>query len=136
MEALGRLFNVTPIAAGVAIALKDVSGITFVCTGNDTFTLTVADTFGGSYATPGNILTRKFTNTATNGTAVWVEATQAASNAVVISSGTVVIHVPASSLPDTKTYIKCTASASGLVTAVTHDLVVARKPANLPKMSA
>ena len=136
MEALGRLLNVAPIAAGVAISLKDVSAVTFVCTGNDTFTLTVADTFAGSYATPGNIITRKFTNTATNGTAVWVEATQAASNAVTIASGTVVFHVPCPALPDTKTYIKCTASASGLVTAVVHDLIVQRKPGNLPKLSA
>ncbi|MFI6304282.1 hypothetical protein ACIBCH_20620 [Amycolatopsis thailandensis] len=136
MEGLGRSFNVVPIAAGVGISMKGCSGISFVCTGNDTFTLTCADTLGGSYASPGNILTRKVTCSATNGTAAWAEAGQAASNAVTISSGTVVIHVPAASLPDDKLYIKCSAGASGLVQAITHDLVVQRKPANLPALSA
>ncbi len=136
MEALGRVLNVIPIAAGVGVTMKDASGLTFVCTGNDTFTLTVASTFAGSYATPGAIITRKFTNTATNGTAAWVEATQAASNAVTISSGTVVIHVPATSLPDGKVYVKCAVGAAGLVQAITHDLTVQRKPGNLPALSA
>lgn len=136
MEGLGRLFNVVPIAAGVAIALRDVSGVTFVCTGADTFTLTVADSFGGAYATPGTIITRKHTNTATNGTAAWVYATQAAADAVTIGAGAVVFYVDAKALPDTKTYIKCTQSAAGLVTAITHDLDVQRKPTLLPKMSA
>jgi hypothetical protein len=136
MEALGRTVNVVPIAAGQAISMKQASSVMFVCTGADTFTLTVSDTFGGTYATPGNIITRKITNSATNGTAAWVETTQAASNAVVSAGGTVVFHVASASLPDTKVYIKCAASVAGLVTAVTHDLVVQRKPANLPALSA
>jgi hypothetical protein len=136
MEALGRLVNVVPIAAGQALSMKGCSGITFVCTGNDTFTATVADAFAGSYATPGNIITRKITNTATNGTAAWVEATQAASNAVVSASGTVVFYVDGNSLPDTKTYIKVAAGAAGLVTAILHDLRAQRKPSNLPIVGA
>jgi hypothetical protein len=136
MEALGRLINVAPIAAGVAISMKDATGITFVCTGNDTFTLTCASTFGGSYATPGNIITNKYTNTATDGTGAWVAATQSASNAVVSTSGTVVFYLSANSLPDGKTYVKCSVGGSGLVMAVTHDLSGQRKPANLPKLSA
>ena len=63
MEGLGRVFNVVPIAAGKAVSLKAAAGVTFICTGNDTFTITVSDTFGGSYATPGNIITKKITNT-------------------------------------------------------------------------
>jgi hypothetical protein len=136
MEALGRLVNVVPIAAGVALSMKNCSGITFICTGNDTFTLTVADAFAGSYATPGNVLVRKQTNTATNGTAAWVQATQAASNAVTIASGTVAFYLDGNSLPDTKTYVKCTASSAGLVTAILHDLRAQRNPANLPIVSA
>lgn len=136
MEALGREFNVIPIAAGVAVNLKNADAVTFVCTGNDTFTITCAETFGGSYATPGNILTRKVTSTATNGTATWVEATQAASNAVTIASGTTAIHVSGDSLPDGKAYVKCSAGAAGLVTAIVHDLKMQRTPANLPALSA
>lgn len=136
MEALGRSFNVVPIAAGVALSMRDCSGITFVCTGNDTFTITVASTFGGSYATPGSIITRKYTNTSTDGTAAWVKATQAASNAVTISSGTVAFDVLGPMLPDPKVYVKVSVGASGLVTAILHDLSHQRNPANLPKVSA
>lgn len=136
MEGLGRVFNVIPIAAGVAVSLKRAQAVTFVCTGNDTFTVTCADTFAGSYATPGNILTRKVTNTATNGTAAWAEATQTAANAVTIASGTAAIHVSGDSLPDGKAYVKCAVGSAGLVTAIVHDLNTQRGPANLPALSA
>ena len=136
MEALGRLINIVPIAAGVGLSLKNAGGVTFVCTGNDTFTITVASSFGGSYATPGNIITRKFTCTATDGTAAWVEATQSASNAVTISSGSVAFFVGEDMLPDGKTYVKCSVGASGLVRAVFTGLKAQRNPANLPILSA
>jgi hypothetical protein len=131
MEGLARVFNPVPIAAGAALSLRDAGGVTFVCTGNDTFTLTVSDSFGGSYATPGNTITRKLTNTSTNGTAAWVTATQAASNAVTISSGSVAFYVSGDSLPDGKSYVKVSAGGSGLVTALLHDLTVQRKADNL-----
>lgn len=133
---LGREFNVVPIAAGVGLSLRDAAGISFVCTGNDTFTITVADSFAGSYATPGNIITTKQTNTATNGSAAWVTASQSASNAVTIASGTVVFYVSGDALPDGKSYVKVSAGAAGLVTAVLHDLSTARKPDNLAIVGA
>jgi hypothetical protein len=136
MEALGRVFSVIPIAAGVAISLRDWNAVTFVCTGNDTFTLTSSDAFGGSYVTPGNILTRKYTSTATNGTAAFVEATQAASNAVTIASGTVIIHVDTSQLPDGHAFLKCSAGAAGLVKAIVHDPKVQRRPSLYAALSA
>lgn len=137
MEALGRLINVAPIVDGAALSLKYSEAVTFVCTGADTYTITVADTFAGSYATPGSIITQYYQSTATNGTAAWTKVTQAASNAVVQAGAyTTVIHVPATSLPDGKVYIKCTSTSSGLVMAVTHDLHVQRTPANLPILGA
>jgi hypothetical protein len=136
MYGLGRVINVIPIAAGAAFKLRGASAVTFVCTGNDTFTLTTSSTFGGSYASPGNIITRKQTCTATNGTAAWVEATQAASNAVTIASGTVVFGVMTSQIADPLAYLKVSVGASGLVTAILHDLTVARKPANLEILGA
>jgi hypothetical protein len=136
MDGLGRLFNVAPIAAGVGLAMKDVSAYTFVCTGNDTFTVTVASSFGGSYATPGSIITRKYTNPQTNGTGVWTKASQTAANTVVIASGSVAFTVYGSQLADPANYVKVAASAAGLVTAIAHDLTVQRNPANLPKLSA
>jgi hypothetical protein len=136
MQALGRAFNVIPIAAGKGLSMKECSAVSFVCTGNDTFTITVAATFAGSYATPGNIITVVYTSTATDGTAAWVKTTQAASNAVVIASGTVVFTVLGPDLPDPKCYVKCSVAAAGLVAAVTHDLTVRRTPANLAKLGA
>ena len=136
MVGLGRAFDIVPIAAGVGLAFRDTSAISFVCTGNDTFTLTAASSFGGSYSSPGNIITLKYTNTATNGTAAWVKATQAASNAVTISSGAVLFTVYTSQLSDPTNYVKVSVAASGLVTAVYHDLVVQRTPANLQIRSA
>lgn len=132
MEGLGRLINVVPIAAGAGLSMKAASAVTFVCTGADTFTVTVASTFGGAYATPGAIITRYYQSTATNGTAAWTKQTQAASNAVVQAGAyTTVFSVFGSQLPDPKCYIKCSVGASGLVMAVFHDLTVQRGPANL-----
>lgn len=136
MESLGRLNNIVPIAAGAGLSLKGASNVTFICTGNDTFTLTVADAFAGSYATPGNIIVRKFTNTSTNGTAKWVKATQTASNAVTIASGAVAFSVDGNSLPDTKTYVKVSVGGSGLVFAVFGDLVIQRSPDLLAAIGA
>jgi hypothetical protein len=131
---LGR-FDVVPIAAGAGLAFRDASAITFVCTGNDTFTLTAASSFGGSYATPGNIITLKYTNTSTANTAAWVKATQSASNAVTISSGSVVFSVLSSQLSDPTNYVKVSVGASGLVMAI-YDLDVLRTPPNMQIRSA
>ena len=138
MEALGRTINVAPIVDGAAISLKSAEAVTFVCTGADTYTITVADSFAGSYATPGAILDHVYQNTSTNGTAAWTRvAVSPASNAVVQAGAyTTVIHVPATSLPDGKTHVKCTSTAAGLVTAILHDLHVQRTPANLPIVGA
>lgn len=138
IEALGREINVVPIAAGVALSMRDCSGILFVCTGNDTFTLTLSTTFGGSYSQPTNWnpITRKYTCAATNGTALWVKATQTASNAVTIASNTVAFDLLGTMVPDAYVYVKCSVGASGLVTAILHDLTYQKTPANLAKVSA
>ena len=135
MEGLGRVLNVIPIAAGNAFAMQGASACTFVCTGNDTFTLNKASSFAGSYTTLA-VVTRYYTNTATNGTAVWVKVTQAAAATVVIASGSVAFTVFTSQLSDPSNYLKVTVGASGLVTAILHDLTVQRAPANLAILGA
>lgn len=135
-EGLGRLFNVVPIAAGQGISLKTASAATFICSGNDTFTLTVASTFAGSYATPGNILVRKYTNPQTNGTGVWTRVTQSASNAVTIASGLVAFVVGQAQLTDPAAYLKVSVAGSGLVVCILHDLKVKRGPENLVAVGA
>lgn len=142
MEALGREFNVAPIASGVAISLKDCDGVTFVCTGSDTFSLTIATSFAGTYRagsffTPAWAPISSFYNsTATDGTAVWTRVTQTAADNTGAITGMVAVFLSADALPDGYTYVKCTKGAAGLVTAITSDLAVQRKPANLAKMSA
>lgn len=136
-EALGRINIPVPIAAGVAISLRDAAGVQFVCTGADTFTITCSATFGGSYTSPGTIITHYYQAAATNGTAAWTRQTQAASNAVVQAGAyTTIIEILVAQLRATDVYIKCTASAAGLVAANVHSLAYQRKAANLPILSA
>lgn len=135
MEGLGRLFNVVPIAAGVLIPIKDTAGITFVCTGNDTFTVKSAATYNGS-PTALAAIARYYSNTATNGSAAWTDSGDITPvNNVAISSGTVVFYVDESDLPAGAEYVEVTVAASGLVAAVVHDLKVQRTPSNLRVLS-
>lgn len=145
MQGLGRLFNVAASVGGasgtgaVGINLKDSSAVTFVCRGADTYTITCASTLSGSYATPGTIINHYYQATASDGSVAWTRQPQTASNAVVQGNAgaTTVITVLAPSLPDGKVYVKCQVTGStGVVTAVTHDLNVMRKPANMPILSA
>jgi hypothetical protein len=138
MEGLGRLVDVIPIAAGAGFKFRGASACTFVCTGNDTFTLTVASTFGGSYASPGNVINHFYQRADTNGTHAWTKQTQSASNAVVQSNAgyTTVFEVLTSMIADPSAYLKVSVGGSGLVMAILHDLVVQRKPANLEILGA
>jgi hypothetical protein len=153
MEGLGRLFNVAPIAAGQGISLRTCTAITFVCTGNDTFTLTVSTSFGGSYVTPpttaigGGLIHNKYTNPQTNGTGAWTKVALASgsyANSATISSGTLVFAVyPIDLAPSTSggggtnyEYIMCSVGGGGLVAAFPHDLTEQRTPANLPILGA
>lgn len=134
-EGLGRLFNVAPVAAGTLISLKDAAGITFVCTGNDTFTLKSASSYNGS-PTALTAITRYYKCTSTSGGAAWTDSGDvAAVSAVTISSGTLVFYVDAADLPAGAEYVEVTVAASGLVTAVPHDLLNQRQPVNLRQLS-
>jgi hypothetical protein len=141
MEALGRLVSQVPKASGVALSMRDCSGIMFYGTNDDTFTLTVSATFGGSYTAPSGWapVTRWYQETSNGaGTAAWTDQTQAASNAVVQAAddGTV-FHLLASQMPAGMVYVKCTATtADGLLVATLYDLNVGRDPANLAIVSA
>ncbi|HEV2375855.1 MAG TPA: hypothetical protein VGS19_27270 [Streptosporangiaceae bacterium] len=135
VEGLGRVLNVIPIAAGKSVSLKDAQGVTFVVTGNDTFTVKSQPTAGGS-ATNLAVVTRYYTATATDGTAKWVLATQAAAATVVIASGAAAFYIDANDLPSAAKYVEVTVGASGLVVAVVHDLEVQRDAANLAALNA
>jgi hypothetical protein len=134
MEGLGRVVNVVPIAAGTLLSLKDAAGVTFVVTGNDTFTLKSAATYNGSTTALATI-TNYYTNTSTSGGADWVAASQAAASTVVITSGAASFYVDASDLPAAAEYVEVSVAASGLVYAIFHDLLVQRTPPNLRQLS-
>jgi len=140
---LGRVYDVIPIAAGVGFSLKNANAVDFVCTGADTFTLTVATSFAGtyraySYFTPNYTpFSYYYQRADTNGTNAWTRQTLTAASVVTQAGAyTTVIPLFATTLPDGYMYAKLTASASGLVCAVLHDLAVARTPANLTILGA
>lgn len=135
MEGLGRLFNVVPIAAGVLIPIKDTAGITFVCTGNDTFTVKSAATYNGS-ATALTAIGRYYENTSTAGAAAWTDSGDITPvSSVTIASGSLVFYVDESDLPAGAEYVEVAVGASGLVAAIVHDLKVQRTPSNLRVLS-
>jgi hypothetical protein len=137
MEILGRTVNVVPLASGVGLRCDQGSGWTFIVYAAATYTLTTAPSFAGTYVTPGNIITRVYTNTSTTGTAAWVKTTQAAANTVILAGATTAaFYVDNNSLPDTYKYMKLTASAGTSVIAIQGDLLIQRNPANLPILSA
>lgn len=136
MEGLGRLFNVAPIAAGKSISLKNAAGVTFVCTGNDTFTVKSQPSAGGT-ATNLAAITRKYSCTATDGTAAWTDSGDIAPTATAtIASGAVCFYIDAADLPAGASYVEVAVAASGLVIAIPHDLAIQASPNLLPILNA
>jgi hypothetical protein len=129
METLGRTHNFVPIANGTLLSLKDYSGVTFYCEGDDTFTLASAATYNGSTTNLASI-TDYYTNASTAGADQWVDQTQAAADSVTIASGVAAFYVDAADLPANAEYVSVTHSSAGLVYAVLGDPLVGRDPAN------
>lgn len=133
MEALGRLFNITPTADGVFVNCQHARGVTFVCVGADTYTVQSSATAAGGSDL--DVVTHWYENANANGSTAWTKhADQVADAAVVTTAAAAVIHVDTASLPDGHKYVKCTSTSTGLVYAVAHDLMVQRTPANLPAL--
>lgn len=135
MEALGRLFNVLPVADDVYIDLAKAGGVTFigVLTTGDTWTLTEQKADGSGDQVLATIT--RYHTTATVG-AAWVLHTLAANSAVTTTSSedVVCIEVEAAELSDTYTQVKLASTSTGIVIAIQRDLAVQRKPANLPAL--
>lgn len=131
---LGFRFNVVPIAAGVLLSMKDCAGYTFIVTGDDTFTLKTAATEAGSTTVLPDIASY-WTNTATDGSAKWVAASQAAGSALTIASGAAAFYVDAADMPANAEYVEVSAAGSGLVFAIADGLLVQRGPEALRQLS-
>lgn len=137
MEALGRLVDIVPIAAGQAFKTRGATGFLVVCTGADTFTVTVGNSFGSVSTNPGTIINHFYQRADTNGTHAWTRQTQAASNAVVqANAGYTTAFEVLSAMIEGYTYMKVAVGGSGLVIALPHDLTVQRTPANLEILGA
>lgn len=144
MESLGRLVNVIPIASAKPFKFRSASTVSFLVTGTDTFTLKIGATFAATTSAPGSIIKTVYWTTASDGTAAWSKLILAAAADNIVTGTTAGLttatvawfSIYTSELSDPNDYIKCTASGSGLVTAILSDLVVQRGPANLEILGA
>lgn len=135
MEALGRLFNVLPVADDVYIDLQDAGGVTFVGhnAAGDTWTLTEQKPDGSGDQVLATIT--RYWVSATVG-AAWTLKTISANSAVTTTSSedVVVIEVDQAELSDGYTQVKLASTSTGTVFAIQRDLAVQRKPSNLPAL--
>lgn len=132
MEGMGRTFNVVPVADGQDIDLTDAEGVTFVCVGNEAFTLQ-EHTAGGVAGQNLAVIDRYYQGQDT-GVAAWTLETQTAAATVDpddATNDTVAVFVDANSLSDGFTHVSMT-SATGATTAIVQDLAVQRSADNLP----
>ena len=130
-EALGRILDIVPVAAGAALNLSGsyAAGITFVATGNDTFVVKCGATHGGSF-TAFSPITRYYTKTGTTGATVWVDSGDLPLDlgTVTIGSGAISFYVGLDDLPAGSGYVEVVPGTSGLVIALLHDFQVDRNP--------
>lgn len=135
MEALGRLFNVLPVADDVYVDLQDAGGVTFigVLAAGDTWTLSEQKADGTGDQALATIT--RYHTAATVG-AAWTLHTQAAASTVTTTSSedVVVIEVEQAELSDGYTQVKLASTSTGTVFAIQRDLAVQRKPSNLPAL--
>lgn len=131
-EALGRTFNIIPVADGVFVNLSNASGVTFigVKSGGDTYTVQSATAATGGADL--DVVEHWYESTAADGSVGWSRHADQVADAAVVSTAFVVgIEVNSQSLPAGHKYVKCTSTSTGLVYAIVHDLAVQRKPSNL-----
>jgi hypothetical protein len=150
MRALGRVYNPVADASGVAISLKECSGIGLLAycgaTAATTLTFTAAKTFSGSYvavdSSNGFNQPETWYQQEAAGTDAWTAETASwATDALSIGSteGYVsYVDYLVSMLADGYDYLKVTmTSGSGnFLVAIPYDLTVQRTPANLAIISA
>ncbi len=135
MEGLGRVFNVVPTAVDTPwINLRDAAGVSFVCVGQDTYTIQSASDVGGSGAADLAVVTQFYYSSGAAGATAWAKHTQAAVatvNTTALSAACAVVHVSANSLPAGHSFVRISSAVSGAATAILHDLAVQRDPTYL-----
>lgn len=140
MDALGRLFDIVPVADGVFINVNGVGNVCFlgVLAAGDTWTLQEATAASGGTEQNLAVITKSYVQTTGTGSDTWTKLTQSAAATEVTSSSqdAVVIEVDTTALSAGFDYLKLTSTSTGTVTAILTDLAVQRKPENLPARGA
>lgn len=136
-EMIGRTINVVPTADAVEIALKEVTGVTFVCVGADTYTLAEATDAAGTGAQSLVVIDRYLLTTSAAGAAAWSVVTRETPLATVApGSGEVAaVYVHHTQLSDGFDYVRMSSASAGLVIAIAGDLRVQRSPELLPALA-
>ncbi len=141
MKALGRHFNVVPVATGKGFNLENYSGITFVLyeDGGDQ-QIVFTETIDGASSQALTTVNELYASNGIGG--VWTRETT--DSAVTMSDASTVekkdtvlfdcasIYIGAGELSDTYNTVVCTIDGAGLCIAILHDLLVQRQPENLP----
>jgi hypothetical protein len=138
MDGLGRLFNVVgPDADGIEIDMTDAEAVTFVCVGDDTFTVQESESNTGTNAQDLDVVDHFYTADADGGSS-WTRVNQTADAAVDPGAvGITVFTVSAASMSDGFTHLEVNVtSTTGEVVAILHDLNVQRDPTNLAALAA
>lgn len=146
MEGLGRVFNVISLADTVGFSMSECSAVSLVFTasGASSAVFTAAKTFTGSYdnfsvANGFSQPNHWYQSTSDTGTAGWTKQTASWSTATLTLAGTTgymsVVDIFGSMFADGYKYLKVTCT-NATVVAITHDLTVQRKPANLAILGA
>jgi len=136
MDALGRLFDIVPVAQDVFFSVRDCENVCFVgvLAAGDTWTLSEATAVSGGTEQTLAVITYSYVQATGTGADTWTKLTQAANAAEVTSSSqdAVVIEVDTDALSAGFDYLKLASTSTGTVTAILTDLKVQRKPENLP----
>jgi len=135
MKGLGREFNVIAVASGVAVALRNASGVSFVGKEDTNATIyTFTQTIGGG--APAALLLDPDYFASDGDGAVWTHVGATGTPLATLTKGAgaaedcIVFYVGADQLDDGYDGVIVTADGGTLV-AIIHDLVVQRDPVNL-----
>jgi hypothetical protein len=147
-QGLGRVYDVIAQAGGVYFSLKNANAVSFVVVSSGTSSLALVGATTYAAGTNSTWTTAHgfgqtgfwYQNTVATGTAAWTKQTSVwTTNSIALAGTTAyvgVITVYATQFADGYSYIKATGTSTTTVTAILHDLAVARTPANLAILGA
>lgn len=142
MEALGRLFNVIPLASGKHISLKNASGVTFVCyEDGGAQAIAIKESIAGASEQTLATVTKLYASDGVG--SVWTKETTDANGSLGTGDAAIVkkdttafdcacFYIGADELSDGFDSVEVTIDGAGICIAIVHDLAVQRTPANLP----